>query len=176
MYAQDNDGELPSDWKDLDEYLRSREKGASAGDDRRSHFFEAFERQLGGTVEEKFMLVTGLGIAMAGQDGSSRFDSGIVIAVTSSPIGEDRRDGAGRYVIWKNKSGGMRSTWTGESLVKNQFRKAGVELKTGPINVQPPTFDKEFERRVVLIALVLVAVAVLLIFGIKRLRPRSGGF
>ena len=148
MYAQSHDGEIPSNWSDLDAFLRSKEHPSSWGSDGRSFFFGEMERLLGEKVEEKFLLVADSGIAMAGRDGSSRFDSGTVIVVSASPIGEDRRDEAGRYVIWQKKSGEILSAWIGESLIQNQFREAGATLKTGPIAVQPPTIDKEFDRLV----------------------------
>ena len=125
-YQKDNQGRMPQKWSDLDGKYIS---------------LEVVERELGGSIDQRFILLSSTTIEMISPGKNEIFNGGTILAV-SSPITEDRRsEGLGRYVIWKTTDGKVRSSWLYEEAVKKQFAEANSKLPDGPVQVQPDVLD-----------------------------------
>jgi hypothetical protein len=133
IYTKENRGLLPSSWKVLDTFLAQRENSRSG----KSSWFINIETDLGVPVEDAFDLVVNSAVKMP----QTTAETGTVIAVTRNVISEDRREGVGRYVIFRNDDGEINSTWLNESVIRAQFREVGQSLPNGEIQKQPATID-----------------------------------
>jgi hypothetical protein len=61
-----------------------------------------------------------------------------LLAVVSFPIIEDRREGAGRYVIYASAKGKIGSRWETEEVIQQSAKSAGLPVSTGPVFEERP--------------------------------------
>jgi len=108
--------------------------------------FESFDSILKRRVEDYFVFLPSGSVKMAKHGKDDFFAGGAIISTGTEPVKGDRRNEMGRYVVWQDAGGRIRSNWLEEAVIKAQFAEAGVELPTGPPRVQPPTFEVEATR------------------------------
>ncbi len=111
-YARDNNGVAPISWSQIKQYLN----------------MTVMDNFAGGSAEKSIVFINSVSFFDNNQDA--------IFVVTSSPISEDRRDGIGRYTLWR-KNGAYRLFWQKEEDVKKQLAIQGVAIPQGAINKQP---------------------------------------
>lgn len=111
-YSKANNGTAPISWSQITQYL----------------YMPAMNSHAGGSAEKSITLINTASFSKTNQDA--------IFAVTASPISEDRRDGIGRYTLWRKK-GAYQVLWQKEEDVKKQLAIQGVAIPQGAINKQP---------------------------------------
>jgi len=145
-YSQANAGSIPDSWKQLDDFIIKTEQLKNPAPKERSFMFESFDSILKRRVEDYFVFLPSGSVKMAKHGKDDFFAGGAIISTGTEPVKGDRRNEMGRYVVWQDAGGRIRSNWLEEAVIKAQFAEAGVELPTGPPRVQPPTFEVEATR------------------------------
>ncbi len=71
------------------------------------------------------------------------FRGGRILSMTGRPVWEDRRGSQGRYVIWEDDGGKIRTAWLGESVAAEQIPEGGrvFPCRTGMETASEPRGD-----------------------------------
>lgn len=111
-YAKANNGATPRDWSQLKQYVN----------------MAVLDSQVGGSAEQRITLVTNAALSDPKRE--------VIVAVTTNPISEDRRDRLGRYTIWR-RNGQYQTVWQSEEAAKKQLASQGAVLPQGEVYRQP---------------------------------------
>ncbi len=115
-YMKSHNGELPPDLNSLySDYQKA-----------------LLEEQLKGPIMAKIIYFRENRPALEGASNTE------LIAITSFPIKEDRRNELGRYIIYKEPNGEMRSKWLSEQTIQISAKKADIHLPSAHIYSEKP--------------------------------------
>lgn len=145
-YSRVTGGKTPSSWKELDDFLLKDEQAKYPESTGRSTVFSDLDKRLGRSVEESFTLVAPSLVEMVSPNSNEIFSGGSIVAVLNMPVKDDRKEKPGRYVLWKSANGSIRSSWLDDVIVNAQFKKAGLKLVDGTVQIEPPTVEGEIKR------------------------------
>jgi len=111
VYAHEHEGVLPASWDDLRTYMD----------------VSRMEINLGVPLNEKMLLF--------GKNHPIIEDAaGVeIVAMTAFPIDEDRRNGIGRYVVYREKSGKFAAKWEAEDAIQNALAKSNVSVPSAAV-------------------------------------------
>jgi hypothetical protein len=76
---------------------------------------------------------------------------GALIAISATPISEDRRAGIGRYILVRDSIGRFESSWGDEEKIQNAFALAGIRLPTAATYKEKPLLPASDEYAAILL-------------------------